>query len=394
MASGLGKAGKMVTVLSIDGGGIRGIIPATLLGFLESKLQELDGTHVRVADYFDIIAGTSTGGLVTTMLTAPNKDNRPMYTANDITNFYLDHCPRIFPQKSCSMTSMLGAMMGPKYNGKYLRSMINELLGNLTLKQTLTNVIIPTFDIKLLQPVIFSTKDAKRNDLKNARLADVCIGTSAAPTFLPAHYFETKDAEGNTRCFDLIDGGVAANNPTMIAISQILKEMCKLTQNTELNDITPWEFSKGSKLVLSLGTGEDKHEEKYTAASASKWGKFRWVYDKHSRATPFLDIYGDASSDMVDFYVSALFHAHDRRNNYLRIQDDNLTGDAQSVDIATTENLQRLEEIGKELLKKPVSRVNLDTGRFEEIKDGGTNKEALAYFAKLLVEERKLRQNQ
>jgi hypothetical protein len=199
---------------------------------------------------------------------------------------------------------------------------------------------------------------AKRNDLKNARLADVCIGTSAAPTFLPAHYFETKDAEGNTRCFDLIDGGVAANNPvsssfdnldreahfltcfsfgpiklasslihcklinpqTMIAISQILKEMCKLTQNTELNDITPWEFSNGSKLVLSLGTGEDKHEEKYTAASASKWGKFRWVYDKRSRATPFLDIYGDASSDMVDFYVSALFHAHDRRNNYLRIQ--------------------------------------------------------------------------
>jgi hypothetical protein len=71
-----------------------------------------------------------------------------------------------------------------------------------------------------------------------------------------------------------------------------------------------------------------------------------------------------------------------------------LTGDAQSVDIATTENLQRLEDIGKELLKKPVSRVNLDSGRFEEIKDGGTNKEALAYFAKLLVEERKLRQNQ
>jgi hypothetical protein len=71
-----------------------------------------------------------------------------------------------------------------------------------------------------------------------------------------------------------------------------------------------------------------------------------------------------------------------------------LTGEAASVDIATTENLQRLVEIAKELLKKPVSRVNLDTGKFEEIKDGGTtNEEALASFAELLVEERKLRQN-
>ena len=74
-------------------------------------------------------------------------------------------------------------------------------------------------------------------------------------------------------------------------------------------------------------------------------------------------------------------------------QDDTLTGDASFVDIATTENLQRLVEIGKELLKKPVSRVNLETGRFEKIEDEGTNEEALTYFAKLLAEERKLRQD-
>jgi hypothetical protein len=71
-----------------------------------------------------------------------------------------------------------------------------------------------------------------------------------------------------------------------------------------------------------------------------------------------------------------------------------LNGEAASVDIATRENLERLVEIGKELLKKPVSRVNLDTGMFEEIKDEGTNEEALTHFAQLLVEERKFRQNQ
>ncbi|XP_050291662.1 patatin-like protein 3 [Quercus robur] len=392
MATGFAK-GKMVTVLSIDGGGIRGIIPGTLLGFLESKLQEFDGPNARIADYFDVVAGTSTGGLVTAMLTAPDKDKRPMYAAKDIINFYLENCPKIFPQSRqknfvSSVTSLFGAVVGPKYDGKYLRSLTNGLLGNLTVKQTLTDVIIPTFDIKLLQPVIFSTNDAKLNELKNARLADICIGTSAAPTFLPAHYFETKNAEEKTRSFDLIDGGVAANNPTMMAITQIRKEI--LMQSFELPDIKPMDYSK-RMLVLSLGTGEAKHEEKYTAAKASKWGLLSWVYD--NGATPLLDVYADASSDMVDIHVSTLFQAIGCKKNYLRIQDDTLTGDASFVDIATTENLQRLVEIGNELLKKPVSRVNLETGRFEKIEGEGTNEEALTYFAKLLAEERKLRQD-
>uniref|UniRef100_A0A6N2M4H7 Patatin n=1 Tax=Salix viminalis TaxID=40686 RepID=A0A6N2M4H7_SALVM len=98
MATGFGKR-KVATVLSIDGGGIRGIIPGSLLAFLESKLQELDGAQARIADYFDIIAGTSTGGLVATMLAAPNKENRPLYAAKDINDFYFEHCPKIFPQR-------------------------------------------------------------------------------------------------------------------------------------------------------------------------------------------------------------------------------------------------------------------------------------------------------
>lgn len=381
----------MITVLSIDGGGIRGLIPGTLLASLETRLQELDGPTARIADYFDIIAGTSTGGLIATMLAAPNKENRPMYAAKDINNFYLEHCPKIFPQKSrlnflASMANSIRATLtGPKYDGKYLRTMTNQLLGDTTLNQTLTNVLIPAFDIKLLQPVIFSTSDAKADVSKNARLADVCISTSAAPTFLPAHYFETKDAAGKTRTFDLIDGGVAANNPTMLAINHISKEILK--QNTEFVEIEPMDSRR--MLVLSLGTGEAKHEEKYDAAVASKWGMIDWLYD--SGKTPMLDVFWDASSDMVDFHTSTLFQSLHSKENYLRIQDDTLTGDAASVDIATEENLKKLIQVGTELLQKRVSRVNLESGIFEEVNGELTNEEALDSFASKLSQERKLR---
>ncbi|CAK9185856.1 unnamed protein product [Ilex paraguariensis] len=91
--------GKLITILSIDGGGIRGIIPGTVLAYLESQLQELNGKDARLADYFDVIAGTSTGGLVNAMLTAPNENNRPLFAAKDIKPFYLEHSPKIFPQK-------------------------------------------------------------------------------------------------------------------------------------------------------------------------------------------------------------------------------------------------------------------------------------------------------
>ncbi|PSS21310.1 Patatin-like protein [Actinidia chinensis var. chinensis] len=389
MASGLAK-GKMVTVLSIDGGGIRGIIPGTLLGFLESKLQELDGAEARIADYFDVIAGTSTGGLVTTMLAAPNKHNRPMFAARDINNFYMEHCPKIFPQSSRNnfigaVTGLFGTITGPKYDGKYLKTMVKDLLGNLTLKQTLTDVIIPTFDIKRLQPIIFSTDDANVDVSKNALLSDICLGTSAAPTFLPAHYFETKDANGKMRSYDLIDGGVAANNPTLMAITHISKEL--LMGKFKFVDIKPMESR--NMLVLSLGTGVPKLAEKYSAAAASKWGLLNWVYN--NGAMPMLEVYGDASSDMVDIHVSTLFQSLHNEKNYLRIQDDTLTGNAASLDMATKENMERLVQIANELLKRPLSRVNLETGRFDEVVGEGTNEAALIRFAKLLSEERKLR---
>ncbi|XP_071711524.1 patatin-like protein 2 [Rutidosis leptorrhynchoides] len=382
---------SIVTILSIDGGGVRGIIPATLLSFLESKLQEIDGPNARISDYFDVIAGTSTGGLMTTMLAVPGDDNRPRYSAEDIKQFYFYHAPKIFPRISRihflnKVANFFGAVVGPKYDGKYLRSIARELMRNQTIKQTLTDVIVPTFDIKRLQPMIFTTDDAKEFVWKNALLSDVCIGTSAAPTYFPPHYFETIDADGSTHSFDLIDGGLAANNPTQVAITHIIKEI--LIGKHKYSDL---ESINGKRmLVLSLGTGIPKRSEKYNAEAASKWGILNWVFNNGS--SPIIDIYGDASSDMVDIHVTTLFQSLNAQRNYLRIQDDNLIGDTSSIDIATDENMKALEEVGKRLLNEKVSRVDIETGVFQEVEGEGTNSEALVRFAHLLCDERKRRQ--
>ncbi|KAJ6794069.1 patatin-like protein 2 [Iris pallida] len=373
---------KLITILSIDGGGVRGIIPGTILAFLESKLQELDGVDARIADYFDVVAGTSTGGLVTAMLTAPGKDNRPMFAAKEINEFYLENCPKIFPQNGWSFFSALG---GPKYDGKFLRSKVQQLLGDTKLHQTLTNIVVPTFDIKLLQPTIFSTLEAKSVPLMDALLSDVCISTSAAPTYLPGHYFETKDSEGITRSFNLVDGGVTANNPTLVAMTSVTKEI--FLENQDLFPVKPMDY--GKFLVVSLGTGSAKTEEKFSVQDSSKWGVLGWLYN--NGATPLIDIFTQGSADMVDIHASVVFQALRSEKNYLRIQDDNLTGNTSSVDISTRKNLLDLVQIGKDLLKKPVSRVNLDTGMYEAVDGEGTNEEALTRFAKLLSEERKQR---
>ncbi|KAK1308110.1 hypothetical protein QJS10_CPA09g00351 [Acorus calamus] len=318
--------GKMVTVLSIDGGGIRGIIPSASLAFLESKFQ------------------------------------RPL--------------------------NLIEAVKGPKYDGEYLHSLVRRLLGETRLDKTLANIVIPTFDIKLLQPTIFTTYNAKAYAMKNPLLSDVCISTSAAPTYLPAHLFEVKDTKlGTSKVYNLIDGGVSANNPTLMAISHVTKEIFK--KNPDFLPIKPTGY--GKFLVISLGTGSAKEEGKYNANEAAKWGILGWLYNNDSN--PIINVFNQSSSDMVDIHMSILFQALRCEKNHLRIQDDTLTGDMSSVDAATKKNLQDLLKVGQNLLKKPVSLVNLDTGVYEAVEGEGTNEEALTRFAKLLSNERKLRQS-
>ncbi|XP_052620473.1 patatin-like protein 2 [Lactuca sativa] len=383
--------GKLITILSIDGGGIRGIIPATILAFLESQLQELDGKDARLADYFDVVAGTSTGGLVSAMLTAPDQTNRPLYAAKDIVPFYMEHGPKIFPQQRGAWGSIMKSakmLIGPKYDGNYIRKLIKEKLGNTRLNETLTNIVIPTFDIQRLQPLIFSTYEAKVNPCYNAQLSDICISTSAAPTYFPPYYFKNDNEDGrNSEEFNLVDGGVAANNPALVAISQVTKQV--FSKHPDFFPVKPTDY--GRFLLISIGTGATKITNQYNAKMASHWGVLSWLV--HSGSTPIIDVFTQASGDMVDGHLSVFFQAVHSQENYFRIQEDTLDGNEASADVATKENMVKLVEIAENLLNKPTSRVNLKTGLSEPMGNGDTNAKALKRFAKLLYEEKKLRES-
>ncbi|KAF5201660.1 Patatin-like protein [Thalictrum thalictroides] len=280
----------MIKILAIDGGGVRGIIPATILEYLERQIQGLEkNKDARIADYFDVIAGTSTGSLITAMLTTPNENNRPIKSAEEILEFYnQENCKKIFTKNGwlqCQWPPI--NWQGPRYKGDGLRDLAKELTRDTKISKTLTNVVIPTFDIGRNQPLIFTTAEAKRDMLRDPKISDACVASAAAPTFFPPYYLKTQKSITVRREFNLIDGGIAANNPTKCAmnyVTEMLSEgypefypnylMEHYNEDKYFSRIDPTDYSRF--LVISLGTGEAK-KVKYTAEEATKWAQLEWL---------------------------------------------------------------------------------------------------------------------
>ena len=385
-----GHAGKRITILSIDGGGVRGVIPSTILEFLENALQKLDGQDVALADYFDIVAGTSTGGLLTAMLTAPDvATGRPKFSARMATETYIEEARNIFPPPGmdlCGMRGLWRMLRGPRYSGNGLIQTVQRLVGDLRLHETVTNVVIPSFDVATQQPVFFSSAHAKKDPLEDPKIAEVCRGTSAAPTYLPAVRFTTTDERTKSyRNFHLVDGGVVCNNPTSVAITQAIKE---LTAGDRRSGRVEWTGSYRDLLVLSLGTGE--MAVSYDADKMAKWGVLGWLHNGDG-TVPLIEIFSSGSADMVDYMLSIIFDSHDSSPNYLRIQTDLAKVDG-TMDNSSRTNMTQLVSVAKDLLTRPATTRNLVSGKLEVCSDMGTNEQALRRFAEWLSQERRSRQ--
>jgi hypothetical protein len=172
---------------------------------------------------------------------------------------------------------------------------------------------------------------------------------------------------------------------TLCAMSQVSRDI--ILGDDCFFPVKPTDY--GKFMVISVGCGSNRNQ-RYSAKAAAKWGIFNWLIKDGT--APIIDMFNSASADMVDIHLCVLFRALRSSENYLRIQYDQLTGSAGSIDDCSKENMDKLVQIGKDLLSQNVSRVDLETGKNVEVPGAGTNAEQLAKFAKQLSDERRRHQ--
>lgn len=248
-------------VLSIDGGGILGLIPALVLARLEDECGP-------IGERVGILAGTSTGGIIAAALSVG-------IPASRLVKLYEDAGPRIFSRSLWRRLSTLGGLTDPSYSPDALESELRDLFGGARLSDCATPLLVPTYDIGARAPYLIKSWKATPDHL----LREVCRSTSAAPT-----YFPPAQMDGRT----LIDGGIYLNNPAFAAWAEAVKV------GTPVADVT----------VISLGTGE---QPGCSYDGAHTWGPLRW-------ARPAIKAAMDGSVDAADHYTRLLTADYHRVN--------------------------------------------------------------------------------
>jgi patatin-like phospholipase/acyl hydrolase len=304
---------KPFLILSIDGGGLRGIVPVLIL----QKIEAITGK--RIQDIFQLVAGTSTGGMIACGLSVSDDGKNPLYSLQDIANVYIQHGKDIFPPGPKGILNIIDkveSLFNPNYSPKGLDKVLYDMFGQRTMRNCMLPVMACAYDLKNNEPVFFKSRYTE-NDCDVAPLRDVCRATSAAPTYFPA--FNMKYDLKDRVC---VDGGVFINNPGMAAVaeaSKFGKDPYYKSPDFNFNDI----------YVLSLGTGTykfDMSQPRYAKGGLVNWATHisdvmmqsvnaSTVYECKEMLEP--EQYFRASIDISDPKFSDMADSSDATRQYL-----------------------------------------------------------------------------
>ena len=286
----------MKRILCIDGGGIRGLIPALVLAEIERR------TGRRIAQCFDLIAGTSTGGILALGLARDNGFGKPLYAAAELASIYRDRGGDIFDRPLWKQLTSVAGLAGERYAQQGLEAVLQEYFGEAPLDQSVTLTLLTSYDIHAREPVFFKSWKPEHGCIP---MKMVARATSAAPT-----YFEPAVVEVDGTPRPLVDGGVFINTPSVSAYA-------------EARRIYPGE----EFFMVSLGTGE--LTERFAYAQARNWGKVGWL-------VPLLSCMFDGMADAANYQMGMFLG-----ENYVRLQT-RLDTASDDLDLATPGNIADL----------------------------------------------------
>jgi patatin-like phospholipase/acyl hydrolase len=300
MSAGATSSGKdRARILSLDGGGIRGIIPAMLLAELERRAGR------RTGEMFDLIAGTSTGGIIAIVLTRRDSSGQLRWTAQQLVDLYEFEGPTIFDRRG-----VLHGIVDVKYEAAALEAILARFCGESTLAQSDPEVLIPAYDVVKRDVHFFDSAAAKNDPARDLPARFVARATSAAPT-----YFEPPLGPRALASEDVVfvDGGLFANNPAMCAFTS--------AQRGNLGrDV----------LLASIGTGSQTRPLPFE--EIRHWGAAQW-------ARPILHVVLDGASIAIDQQLASVLGPE----RYWRFQLE-LTRARDELDDARPANIALLKQ--------------------------------------------------
>ncbi len=353
-------APQKVFVLSLDGGGIRGIVPAMVLQELEQLILEHQET-AQLYHKFDLIAGTGTGGLLALGLSAPvttpttTLDLHRPFTPRELIETYEALGKEVFPK---GKFRMIGQAFTGKYSATVLEKLLQTTFGNATQKELLTNVVVTSYDHERKRPHLFMSPPQGRaidatldpmlvqNTQSGQQTTPAKTPTEAAPKTTTSWGFEfylhqiaraatatptyfspalLSDSTG-AHSFSLCDGSIFANNPTLVAYSRALELF------PHANEIH----------ILSLGTAPKRTE--FSHAKIRDWGFLDWL--NPAKGTPLQDVHSHAQAGIIDYYAAHLPKLH-----YYRVDMDQQHTNI-SIDSILPEDIQAVHELGGRMIEK------------------------------------------
>ncbi len=327
------KFSNPLRILSIDGGGIKGIVPATILVYLEQRLQEFSkDEELRIADCFDWVAGTSTGGILACfyLLPDPDRPGRPKLSAKEALERYLQQGQGAFQRTYLQQARNRFGIATEEYSHRMLARQLKRTMGQEVLLSDLVRpCTIPAYHVQHDKPVFFNSNSTSFGKL---RAWQVAKATSSAPGFFsPTHL---KNAEGRSCSFQ--DGSLWTTDPALCAYWEARKTTCRKDAPDQ----------NRQTLLLSLGTG--KMSRRYLVKELRK--------QKERGQVAFNKMMAKQSCSAQQ-RLREIFTRYELTGQYYRLEPS-LTDATSAMDNVAAENLQALHKLGLAFVEKQRDRLD------------------------------------